>query len=97
MGKFWMSVCGVCGCAYEPLTVYCGDLPAVGAVSGIGVKVIICVTRLARDGSHLEGPSQDSGRDVPLLLSLIALFERIWAALPLISGANHFESADFPR
>ena len=64
---------------------------------GIGVKVILCVTRAARDGSHLEGLSRDSGRDVPLLLSLIATFERIWAALPLISGANHFELADFPQ
>ena len=92
-----MSACGVCGGASRPLTVGCGDLPAAGAVPGIGVKVIICVTRMARDGSHLEGLSRDSGRDVPLLLSLIATFGRIWASLPLIFGANHFELADFPR
>ena len=64
---------------------------------GVGVKGILCVTRVARGGIHLEELSRDFGRDVPLLLSLIATFERIWAALPLISGANHFESADFPR
>ena len=96
-GKFWMSACGVCGGASGPLTVFCGDLPAPGAVSGSGVKVILCVTRATRDRSRLEGPSRGSARDVPLLLSLIANFERIWAALHLISGANHFESADFPR
>ena len=96
-GKCRMSARGVCGGASRPLTVGCGDLPAAGAVPGISVKVILCVTRVARDGSHLEGLSQGSGRDVLLLLSLIATFGRIWAGLPFISGANHFESADFPR
>ena len=95
-GKFWMSVYGVCGGALGPLTVYCGDLPDAGG-SGSGVKVSLCVTRTARDGSCLEGLSRGAARDVPLLLSLIGFFERIWAAFPLISGANHFESADFPR
>ena len=92
-----MSACGVCGGVSRPLTVGCGDLPAARAVPGIGVKAIRCVTCEARDGSHLEGLSRDSGRDVPLLLSLIAVFGRIWAAISLISGANYFESADFPR
>ena len=89
-GKFWMSACGVYGGASRPL-------PAAGAVPGVGVKGILCVPRVARDGSHLEELSRDTGRDVSLLLSLIVTFERIWAVLPLISGANHFGSADFPR
>ena len=54
------------------------------------IKEIRCVTRVAQDGIHLERLSRDSGCDVPLLLSLIATFGRIWAALSLISGANHF-------
>ena len=96
-GKFQMSACGVCDGASGPLTVCCGDLLAAGAVPGSGVRVVLCVTRVAWDGWCLEGPSWGFACDVPLLLSLIAIFERIWAALPLIYGANHFESADFPQ
>ena len=96
-GKFQMSACGVCDGTPRSLTVCCGDLPAVGAVPGSGVRVILCVTCAARDGICLEGPSRGSTRDVPLLLSLITIFERIWVELPLISEVNHFELADFPQ
>ena len=44
-GKFRISACGVGGDASGPLTVYCGDLPATGEVSGSGFKVGMCVTR----------------------------------------------------
>ena len=56
-GKFWMSACGVCDGVSGPLTVCCVDLLATGAVSGSGVKVTLCVTRAARDGSFPKGPS----------------------------------------
>ena len=91
-----MSSCGVYGGASGALTVCCVDLSATGTVPGSGVKVILCVTSATQE-SRRDGPSQGSACNVPLFLSLIVNYERIWAALPLISGANHFESADFPR
>ena len=60
---------------------------------GGGVKVTIYVACVAQDGSLPKGPSWGASCDVLLLLSLIAIFGLIWAAPPLISGANHFESA----
>ena len=96
-GKFWMSACGVCGGVSGPLTVCCVDLLATGTVSGSDVKVTLCVTRATRDGTSLEGPPQGSVCDVPLLLLVIITVERIWAGLPLIYGANHFELADFQQ
>ena len=45
---------------------------------------------------QVRGGVVDMRDGVPLLSSLIVNFERIWAALPLIPGANYFESADFP-
>ena len=96
-GKFRISACGVSDGALGPLTVCCGDMSVTRAVDESDVKVALCVTHAARNVSRTKGLSCGSARDVYLLLSLIAIFERIWAALPLISGANHFESVDFPQ
>ena len=56
-GKYWISACDVYGGVSGPLTAYCGDLPAAGSVSGGGVKVSLCVTRAAWDGSLTKVPS----------------------------------------
>ena len=56
-GKFQISACDTCGGASRPLIACCGDLTAAGAVSGSGIKVTMCVMRVAWDGSLLEGLS----------------------------------------
>ena len=56
-GKYRISVSDMCGDASVPLTACCGDLPAAREVPGSGVKVTLCVTCTARDGSLPEGPS----------------------------------------
>ena len=56
--------------------------------------MILHVTHAVRDGGGVVYAVARTGL---ILLSLFANLDRVWAALPLISGANHFEPTDLPQ
>ena len=101
-GKLRDNVCEVRGGARVPLVPYCENLQDEWAFTRVGCNMIPTVMRVELDGVHSEGCLRGSACnacrrvDRSFLLLLFENLDGIWAALPLISKANHFELTDFP-